>query len=149
MSASPEKPRVTRSRACAGVNADESPIAWLRRRKDRSGEAMISQAQFDAGERLRVEFWFAQMTPRTGRRRARAVRCAYRRLLPLEGSGGGRARGRLAAEVGQDRAALALTSLARHYGLETAPHAGGKSGVVRHWGSGDYRPMSEAPGDPV
>ena len=44
---------------------------------------------------------------------------------------------------------LALTSLARHYGLETAPHAGGKSGVVRHWGSGDYRPMFEAPGDPV
>ena len=26
---------------------------------------MISQAQFDAGERLRADFWFAQMTPRT------------------------------------------------------------------------------------
>ena len=39
-------------------------IAWLRRRKDRDGEAMISQAQFDAGERLRADFWFAQMTPR-------------------------------------------------------------------------------------
>jgi len=44
---------------------------------------------------------------------------------------------------------LALTSLARHYGLETAPHVGGSSGVVRHWGSGDYRPMLEARGDTV
>jgi hypothetical protein len=25
---------------------------------------MISEAQFDAGERLRADFWFAQMTPR-------------------------------------------------------------------------------------
>ena len=57
MSASPEKRRGTRPRGCAGVNADESPIAWLRRRKHRSGEAMISQAQFDAGERLRADFW--------------------------------------------------------------------------------------------
>src|SRR4029078_924518 len=105
MSAMGSKPRRGRPRVNDTFNADESPIAWLRRRKDRSGEAMISQAQFDAGERLRAEFWSPQMTPRTGRRRARAVRCAYRRLLPLEGSGGGRARGRLAAEVGQDRAA--------------------------------------------
>jgi len=26
---------------------------------------MISQPQFDAGERLRADFYFAQMTPRT------------------------------------------------------------------------------------
>ena len=56
---------------CAGgrqravVNPDESPIAWLRRRKGRNGEPMLSQTQFDAGERLRGDFWFAQMTPRT------------------------------------------------------------------------------------
>ena len=48
----------------ATVNHSESPLAWLRRRKDRDGEALISQAQFDAGERLRADFWFAQMTPR-------------------------------------------------------------------------------------
>jgi hypothetical protein len=48
----------------ATVNDSESPIAWLRRRKDRDGEALISQTQFDAGERLRADFWFAQMTPR-------------------------------------------------------------------------------------
>src|SRR5262249_4897168 len=47
------------------VNDDESPIAWLRRRKDRNGEPMISAIQFDAGERLRADFFFARMTPRT------------------------------------------------------------------------------------
>ena len=38
---------------------------------------------------------------------------------------------------------LALTRLARHYGLEThtSPNAGG---VVRHWGSVDYRPQIDA-----
>ena len=58
-------PRAASPREPGTVNHDESPIAWLRRRKDRNGEAMISQAQFDAGERLRADFWFAQMTPRT------------------------------------------------------------------------------------
>jgi hypothetical protein len=47
----------------ATVNDSESPLAWLRRRKDRDGEALISQTQFDAGERLRADFSFAQMTP--------------------------------------------------------------------------------------
>jgi hypothetical protein len=50
--------------AAVAINASESPLAWLRRRKDRAGNAMISQEQFDAGERLRADFWFAQMTPR-------------------------------------------------------------------------------------
>jgi Domain of unknown function (DUF6456) len=56
-SASP-KSAPAASRSGASVNPAESPLAWLRRRKDRDGEAMISQAQFDAGERLRSEFWF-------------------------------------------------------------------------------------------
>ena len=44
---------------------------------------------------------------------------------------------------------LALTSLARHYGLQTAPHAGGKASAVRHWGSEDFRPMFEVPSEPA
>ena len=38
---------------------------------------------------------------------------------------------------------LALTRLARHYGLEThpSPNTGGARGAVRHWGSVDYRPQ--------
>jgi hypothetical protein len=58
------KPAAAAPRKGASVDPAESPLAWLRRRKDRDGEAMISQVQFDAGERLRANFWFAQMTPR-------------------------------------------------------------------------------------
>lgn len=45
-------------------NDAESPLAWLRRRKDKSGQPLLSQVEFDAGERLRADFWYAQMTPR-------------------------------------------------------------------------------------
>lgn len=47
-----------------GVNPDESPLAWLRRRRARDGSAMITEQQFTAGERLRADFTFAQMSPR-------------------------------------------------------------------------------------
>lgn len=46
------------------VTTRESPLAWLARRKDKDGKAMISAVEFAAGERLRADFWFAQMTPR-------------------------------------------------------------------------------------
>lgn len=42
----------------------ESPLAWLARRKDKDGRPMLSDEEFDAGEKLRADFWFAQMTPR-------------------------------------------------------------------------------------
>ena len=48
-----------------GQNLDESPLAWLARRKDKDGRPMISAEEFQAGERLRGDFWFAHMTPRT------------------------------------------------------------------------------------
>ncbi len=47
------------------VDAGESPLGWLRRRKDKNGQPLISAPQYDAGERLRADLWFAQMTPRT------------------------------------------------------------------------------------
>ena len=41
---------------------------------------------------------------------------------------------------------LALTSLARHYGLEKpAASETGRSAGVRHWGSEGYRPLFEVP----
>ncbi len=171
-----------------GFNADESPIAWLRRRKDRSGEPMISQAQFDAGERLRADFWFAQMTPRTTMnwsaaaptQRGRRFGAGSRTRSDLADNAiaaGERVRRALTA-VGPElsgvlidvcchlrgledaeRAAgwpqrsakivlqLALTSLARHYGLERAAPREQASQSVRHWGSEDFRPAFELPSD--
>jgi hypothetical protein len=46
------------------VNAGESPLAWLARRKGRDGRAMISPNQFLAGEKLRADFTRAHLSPR-------------------------------------------------------------------------------------
>jgi hypothetical protein len=48
----------------AAVVDNESPLAWLRRRRDPAGRPMISQAQYDAGERLRADFTRARLSPR-------------------------------------------------------------------------------------
>ncbi len=46
------------------VDDSESPLAWLRRRKDRTGKPLLSAAQFRAGERLRADYTLARLTPR-------------------------------------------------------------------------------------
>jgi Domain of unknown function (DUF6456) len=46
------------------VNRAESPLGWLRHRKDRSGRPFLSDVQFEAGEELRKDFEIAGMTPR-------------------------------------------------------------------------------------
>jgi hypothetical protein len=46
------------------VNLAETPLGWLRKRKGADGRPLITQAQFDAGEKLRADFTIAQMTPR-------------------------------------------------------------------------------------
>lgn len=46
------------------VNDAESPLAWLARRRDRSGAPILDEAQFKAGERLRADFTRGQMMPR-------------------------------------------------------------------------------------
>jgi len=46
------------------INDAESPLAWLARRKSRDGRPMIEPVQFQAGERLRLDFTFAQLMPR-------------------------------------------------------------------------------------
>jgi hypothetical protein len=56
--------REQETREQPGRDLSESPLAWLARRKDKDGRPMLTQAEFDAGERLRADFWFAQMTPR-------------------------------------------------------------------------------------
>jgi hypothetical protein len=45
------------------VDVDESPLDWLRRRKDRNGGAMIDEASYQAGERLRTDIMLAGLMP--------------------------------------------------------------------------------------
>ncbi len=45
------------------VDAAESPLAWLARRRDKDGRAYLSPARFAAGERLRADFTLARMMP--------------------------------------------------------------------------------------
>lgn len=46
------------------LHVNESPLAWLRLRKDKDGTQLISDAQFAAGEKLRMDFTRAQLQPR-------------------------------------------------------------------------------------
>ena len=52
-------------RAAASARAaQEGPLAWLRRRKDKDGQRLITEPQFAAGERLAADFQRAQLAPR-------------------------------------------------------------------------------------
>jgi len=46
------------------VNIKESPLIWLASRRDASGRAMLAPWEVEAGERLRADLTFAQLTPR-------------------------------------------------------------------------------------
>lgn len=166
------------------VNHLESPLAWLRQRKDPQGNAIISEAQFEAGERLRADFEHGGLSPRVTaswdglsaaertRRGAPAgavsirdnvtvARLRFRRAIDAVGP-------ELAGilmdvcchlvgleEFEQKRGwparsaklvlSMALTSLARHYGL-IAPEqpAGGPRPDMTHWAEPGYRPTLEA-----
>jgi len=67
--------RIETQRAIAGpdggmitltVNDAESPLGWLFRRSGPDGRGLITQWQFQAGERLRADFTLAQINPRLG-----------------------------------------------------------------------------------
>jgi len=52
-------------RASVTIDESESPLAWLARRRGSNGRAMIEPHQFQAGERLRLDFTRANLMPRT------------------------------------------------------------------------------------
>ena len=153
-------------------NDAESPLSWLRTRKDKSGQPMISDPQYLAGERLRMDFERALLARRTttnwdaagagGRggnmaaelsEQALAARQRYAAALEAVGpelasilaqvcclSAGIEQAERmlnLPQRSGRAVLGLALTALARHYGLIAPPRRG--AGVLG-WGLADYRP---------
>ncbi len=48
------------------LNTAESPLAQLVRRKDADGAAFLTEAEFDAGEKLRADYTMGQIMPRVG-----------------------------------------------------------------------------------
>ena len=45
-------------------NETESPLGWMRARKDKTGKPLINQLQFEAGEKIRRDFTMAHMSAR-------------------------------------------------------------------------------------
>lgn len=161
------------------MNRTESPLAWLRSRKDGRGRPLIGDEQFMAGEKLRADYERARME--------RRITSSWE--LPIDSGAGGSsisdnriaaltdnalaARqnvGRALQAVGPELAgilievcclaagieqaerllslpqrsgkavlALALTGLARHYGLLKGTD-GGRRLAALHWAKEDYRP---------
>lgn len=158
--ASPNAPaRPSRSRKARpgtpGRNIAESPISWLFHRRDGDGNPLISEAQFDAGEKLRADFWFAQMSPNvTQSWSVTATPGGGRRGAPGAGveiadgvvAAGERVRRALAA-VGPELAGILIDVCCHLRGLEEAerragwPQRSGKivlgvalSALARHYG---------------
>jgi hypothetical protein len=162
------------------LNEGESPLGWLRRRKDRDGSPLISSAQFEAGERLRSEFECGRLMPRvTSNWESAAPSRRMRRAVP-EGAAALSDRALASRErvaraldaVGPELAGvlvdvcchlvglgdaeksrgwpqrsgkvilqIALTRLARHYGLLNEHRGSANARTrIRHWGSDDFRP---------
>jgi hypothetical protein len=48
----------------SGRAAAEGALAWLRSHRDKDGRPLITEVQFNAGEKLAGDFWHAQMSPR-------------------------------------------------------------------------------------
>lgn len=172
--ASHRAPRPAGNAVTPSFNEAESPLAWLRARKGSSGQPLISEVQFLAGERLRADYERGCMGARTtanwdpsataGRSggnmaghitdQALAARQALHAALDHVGpelSGilfqvccmsAGLEQAERVLEMpqrsGKAVLSLALTRLARHYGLLQPPRRSNQS--TSQWGLPDYRP---------
>lgn len=106
------------------INARESPLAWLRRRRGSDGEPLIDAAAFEAGERLRRDITLAGFLPSVSARWDGAV--GGSRAAPRDPAGATdtviaarqRVRAALAA-IGGDLADLLLDLCGFLKGVET------------------------------
>jgi hypothetical protein len=115
------------------VNRDESPLSWLRRRTDKHGRPLISATEYEAGERLRADFWLAQLTPRVTaswsktapvRRHRRSAPSADRDLADHVIAARERVRRALGA-VGPELAGVLIDVCGHLQGLEQVERAAG------------------------
>jgi hypothetical protein len=166
------RPRTRKTRATAdgrrarpARNAAESPIAWLASRRDGDGNPLISEAQFNAGERLRADFSFARMMPSVTQSWSPAATIGgTRRGAPGAGvdladnviAAGERVRRALSA-VGPELSGILIDVCCHLKGLEEAerragwPQRSGKivlgvalSALARHYGFADPRAAAPA-----
>lgn len=149
-----------KERTNSGAVRSESPLTWLRRRKDKHGARLIGEEQFLAGERLGRDFKFAQMTNRTTMSWSGipAGGAAYQALEPGEKSLDASERVRRALRaVGPDFAGILLDVCCHEIGLEQLERRAGwpeRSGKIvvhyalcalaRHYG---YLPSESVPAD--
>jgi hypothetical protein len=111
----------------------ETPLAWLRRRKDKDGKPLLSEAQFTAGERLASDYWRAQLMPRVTANWSEAVMSRRtRRTPPAQGVDmtdavvAARERvSRALQSVGPELAGILIDVCCLEVGLETAGRAEG------------------------
>lgn len=151
--------KTPKNEAEARINEAESPLGWLRRRKGKDGSPWLSDAQFDAGEKLRADFWLGQMTPQvTSDWSCIPSGCSKRRSGPGAGAErnmrvmAARERVRTALDaVGPELAGVLVDVCCHLKGLEMAEHNAGwpqRSGKVvlllalsalaRHYGFVDH-----------
>ena len=154
------------------MDAEESPLAWLARRK------LVGSAEFEAGERLRRDMDMGQMLPSVTANWSSSVSSSTPgagRLHMAENLVAARQRvDRALAAAGPDLSGIlvdvcgflkglelieqergwprrsakvalnfALAAIARHYGLSVSARGPARSAGLRHWGSEDYRPQIE------
>jgi len=150
--------------AAAGIpQRIEGPLQWLRKRKDRSGKPLITQIQFEAGERFAADYGRGQMQPRITASWSQTAPC-----MRVQAAGGGveisdaarAARDRFyraMTAVGAEMGDLLVDVCCHDIGLEAAERARGwpvRSGKVvldmgltalaRHYG---LEPMPVRPDD--
>ena len=166
--------------ATPGFNDKESPLYRLFHRPDQSGKRYLNAQQYEAGERLRVDFERSQMSQRVtsswsgervdrSRQATQSDNCiafltdsaidARRRLhAAFDAVGpelaamlyyvcciaGGLEQAERFMELpprsGKAILSIALTRLARHYGLLHRPEASERSRDIGHWAIAGYRP---------
>lgn len=102
------------------IDAAESPLAWLARRRGKAGEAFLGAAAFEAGERLRRDLELARMLPKVTQSWSAATGGGGRpgEATEVSVAAGQRARRALGA-VGGEMAGLLIDVCGFLKGLET------------------------------